>query len=436
MRFRWAVSALITVVLLVMVSVALVSVYFLFIQDYIASTGSAADNTPPQLAVESSSINGPLLTLYVANEGTDRGIIDAVYLEDLATGDLVRVPLGEVVVEPGEVIVLVVPLPPGLNTGKYLIKLAGPSYMSAPVAVTLTSENVAWSRFVRVTITNALAEELRDYQVRVVLDSNSFDFSATAPGGSDLRFYDLSTGTPLPYWIEAWDPVGGSAVVWVKVPSIPASSDKTIALYYGNPSARPMSCGPCTFDFFDDFEDGDVSDWRAYDATIEAATLGGRGVIKLVPGSATNFQHFAVPVPLDLNLTSYIVEGVLYDPNPAGSFLVHYLDDGNWWGIELYAGKHIFRPIIGWADKGWVYKTYGTTPTAQWYRLRVDVLPDSVTTYVNGTRVASWTIDPAYQFSDYTKVGIVEHRGYGPLYVDYMFVRKYAPQEPSVTVGP
>ena len=64
------------------------------------------------------------------------------------------------------------------------------------------------------------------------------------------------------------------------------------------------------------------------------------------------------------------------------------------------------------------------------------MLPDSVTTYVNGTRVASWTIDPAYQFSDYTKVGIVEHRGYGPLYVDYMFVRKYAPQEPSVTVGP
>ncbi|MEM0476126.1 MAG: DUF2341 domain-containing protein, partial [Candidatus Aenigmatarchaeota archaeon] len=41
--------------------------------------------------------------------------------------------------------------------------------------------------------------------------------------------------------------------IWVKVPSIPANSNKTIYLYYGNPSATSMSNGDNTFIFFDDF---------------------------------------------------------------------------------------------------------------------------------------------------------------------------------------
>lgn len=432
-----AISTLVTMVIIVMVAVALVSVYFLFISGYVSRSAGALGSTPPKLIVESYSLSGPTLTLYVANEGTENGTIEAAYMENMTTGEVVRIPVGEVVIGPGQVVPVNISIPPDLSPGKYLVKLSGPGYVSAPISVRLTSNNLGWGAYsTRVTIINRLAEELRDYQVRVVLNSTNFDFTKANSDGSDLRFYDPDARTLLPYWIEVWDPVSEEAVVWVRVHRIPASSNKTLIMYYGNPDAAPMSCGPCTFDFFDDFEDGDISDWRAYDATIEATTLGGRGVIKLVPGAVTYFQHFAVPTALNLNLTAYVVEGVLYDENPAGSFLVHYLDDGNWWGIELYAGKHIFRPVINGEDKAWVYITNGPTPRNQWYRLRVDVLPDRVVTYVNGSRVADWVIDPEYQFSNYTKVGIVEHRGFGPLYVDYMFVRKYAEQEPSVVVGP
>jgi hypothetical protein len=51
--------------------------------------------------------------------------------------------------------------------------------------------------------------------------------------------------------------------IWVKVPFIPASTTKTIYVYYGNPSATSTSNGTATFDFFDDFNDNsiDTSKW-------------------------------------------------------------------------------------------------------------------------------------------------------------------------------
>jgi hypothetical protein len=43
-----------------------------------------------------------------------------------------------------------------------------------------------------------------------------------------------------------------SAIVWVKVPSIP-NGDSTIYVYYGNGSVTTASSGDNTFVFFDDF---------------------------------------------------------------------------------------------------------------------------------------------------------------------------------------
>ncbi|MEM5810201.1 MAG: DUF2341 domain-containing protein [Candidatus Aenigmatarchaeota archaeon] len=58
----------------------------------------------------------------------------------------------------------------------------------------------------------------------------------------DIRFTD-SDGTQLNYWQEA------DGKFWVKVPSIPASSTKTIYVYYGNPNATSASSFGNTFGF-------------------------------------------------------------------------------------------------------------------------------------------------------------------------------------------
>ncbi|MFH7881016.1 MAG: DUF2341 domain-containing protein, partial [Candidatus Aenigmatarchaeota archaeon] len=75
----------------------------------------------------------------------------------------------------------------------------------------------------------------------------------------DIRFTD-SDGTQLNYWQEA------DGKFWVKIPSIPASSTKTIYVYYGNPYATSLSNGDNTFDFFEDFstDPNTNNKWEVY----------------------------------------------------------------------------------------------------------------------------------------------------------------------------
>jgi len=97
-----------------------------------------------------------------------------------------------------------------------------------------------------------------DYQVKVELTTSNFDYSHAKSDGSDLRFYDGSD-TQLSYWIENWNP-SGTSTIWVKVPT---ASTNAIFMYYGNSSADAVSTGSVTFDFFDDFEDGNYDGWTS-----------------------------------------------------------------------------------------------------------------------------------------------------------------------------
>ena len=87
----------------------------------------------------------------------------------------------------------------------------------------------------------------------IELNSSNFDFSKTQTNGEDIRFTDAS-GNLLDYWIEEWDSVNETAKVWVRVPSIPASSSTEIWMYYGNPMLASASNGESTFEFFENLE--------------------------------------------------------------------------------------------------------------------------------------------------------------------------------------
>ena len=114
-----------------------------------------------------------------------------------------------------------------------------------------------WQYCANINIDNTgNSENLTDYQVKIVLDSSNFDFSKANPDGSDIRFLDSDNNTPLSYWIEEWDSANEKATIWVKVPSIPASSNYIIYMYFGNAGATSESNGDNTFIFFDGFEGG------------------------------------------------------------------------------------------------------------------------------------------------------------------------------------
>ena len=93
-----------------------------------------------------------------------------------------------------------------------------------------------WRYYREVEIVNNNPYSYRDIQVKITLNSDNFDFSKANPDGSDVRVL-AEDCTPLPYWIEKWDPDQGEAVIWVKIPSIEANGRVKIMLVYGNPSA-------------------------------------------------------------------------------------------------------------------------------------------------------------------------------------------------------
>jgi hypothetical protein len=130
-----------------------------------------------------------------------------------------------------------------------------------------------WSRRAPVSISNP-GSGLTDYQVRVDVNYDT----DMQPDFDDIRFVDSDASTELSHWRESYT-ASTSAIFWVKIPSIP-SGTKTIYMYYGNDAASSASDGDATFEFFDDFEDGDISDWSQYGSgTVQIANDGGNYVL-------------------------------------------------------------------------------------------------------------------------------------------------------------
>jgi hypothetical protein len=109
--------------------------------------------------------------------------------------------------------------------------------------------NSSWQKRKEVHIDNTgNTNDLSNYQVRIDVGYDSdmkSDFS-------DLRFVNDS-GQELSYWIRNYT-ASSDATVFVKIPSIAASSTETIYMYYGNNSASSTSNASATLEFFDDFD--------------------------------------------------------------------------------------------------------------------------------------------------------------------------------------
>ncbi len=109
------------------------------------------------------------------------------------------------------------------------------------------------------------SNELTDYQVKLMLDTESLIAQGKMRSDcGDIRFVDSDGSTLLKYWIETGTCNSSNTVIWIKIPSIPASSTKTIYMFYGNPLAASLSNADDVFIFFDDFNSGvlDLNKWE------------------------------------------------------------------------------------------------------------------------------------------------------------------------------
>jgi hypothetical protein len=161
----------------------------------------------------------------------------------------------------------------GATNDQLLVDYCFIAQYAAPEPTASIGTEDGWSRRALVTINNP-GSALTDYQIMVDV---TYD-ADMQPDFDDIRFRDSDGSTELAHWRESYID-STSAVFWVKVPSVP-SGNKTIYMYYGNDAASDASDGDATFEFFDDFEDGDISDWSQYvNGIVQIANDGGNYVL-------------------------------------------------------------------------------------------------------------------------------------------------------------
>ncbi len=121
----------------------------------------------------------------------------------------------------------------------------------------LTQYLDGWSYRKPVTISNTSGAVLNSYQIKFTVTYASGKMKSDF---SDLRFTRLDGITILPHWIESYT-ASTSAVVWVKVDSIPIAGNQ-IFMYYGNSSASSTS----SFDNTNAFSTTGLVEWLKVDS--------------------------------------------------------------------------------------------------------------------------------------------------------------------------
>lgn len=120
----------------------------------------------------------------------------------------------------------------------------------------------SWSKRKRLTIANANANNYTNIPVKVDVTYDG-DMNSNF---TDLRFTDSSGTTSIPYWIES-SITSATSTVWVRVPSLPASSQAVVYMYYGTSTTQSLSSSTSTFSFIDDFEDDNITEYSGSDST-------------------------------------------------------------------------------------------------------------------------------------------------------------------------
>lgn len=129
-----------------------------------------------------------------------------------------------------------------------------------------------------------------DFPLLVRLDKDTFDFAQAKAHGEDIRFTG-STGAPLAFQIEYWDPVQGTASLWVRIPHIEGNARQAIHIHWGSADAPGESNAKAVFNE----SNGYLSVWHMVDpVTDEVGTLESKDVGTTTTGGIIGkARHFA-----------------------------------------------------------------------------------------------------------------------------------------------
>ncbi len=286
-----------------------------------------------------------------------------------------------------------------------------------------------WQYYRDITIDNTQnSNTLTNYQVLVTIDTASLISAGKMNNDcSDVRFTEADGITELSYWIEDGTCNTANTRIWVKVPSIPASSSYTIKMWYGNPGAVSQSNGDNVFIFFDDFNDGviDTNKWVFGGNPTEQ-----NGILTLNDASVREYLASINSFGDNYAITSkYRAPGGAQSSAGLGFSLSQISDFGGVNDVAIvfeYTDGNVYHDIID--ASGNRYRA--TTTQDDIYHI-YDIGRTNSYGYIyrDGTQIISNVVNTANAY-----VILSVRAGYTADF-DYVFVRAYTNPEPAASVG-
>ena len=293
-----------------------------------------------------------------------------------------------------------------------------------------------WLYRVPVTITNSNASAYTNFEVRDSINTAALVTAGKMKAdGGDIRFAD-SLCNPLSYYVMSGINTNAT-IIWVKVPSLPASGTRTVYMYYGNQSATSLSNANNTFAFYEGFDGNNLGRFSAACGSGNNATFAS-GVATF---SWTSSGIWASDSALS-NTEVYTTEANV----TAAS--------GNWPGIYAIrnTGTHQSMALLMGSGNVRVSKTpiSGTTPYCNGHNFVSPTMsaatPAGIWAFTwisTGSQVASFPGDGTWTTADSEQpkdaplnIGLGSiSSGNGSFSVDWVLARKYAPLQPSAANG-
>jgi len=293
------------------------------------------------------------------------------------------------------------------------------------------SDIPGWLYRRKITITNPNNYDLEHFQVAIDLNTDNFNFAVANPDGSDVRFA-IPTRSKIPYYVETWDDQSEKADVWVKVPYLPPNGRATLYIYYGNSTAESESDGEAVFDYFEDFLGTSApQDWivdeGGFDWSVDS--------LAKTATSQQNLAHYAGATfapPLIIEVKGH-ARGA-----ESGNVDVHFgmIDANNYYSVSINAFRNEIRISRVTDGSGTLLASKSYAYSDAWYIVSAIWKSD-------GTITASAQVfDTHEETATVTAVDTTYSSGYIGISgwntnntFDWVRVRKYAEQEPIVTVG-
>ncbi len=215
--------------------------------------------------------------------------------------------------------------------------------------------NTNWNYRVAIDINNPNSSTLNEYQVEVIMDSSQSNFwSHVQSDGRDVRFLDSDNLTQLSFYFDEFHYSSQFARFWVKLPTLPASSHKTIYLYYGNSAASDARDLIGTFSYSTPRVVGYIVSSDAAAQSLNVISLDNSN--QITDGTSTlnlNEQQVGSFPSSELNQNTPISATKLFFANSSGD-VTEALHPVSFAGTEFvyysYRQTNVFHILSPWGD--------------------------------------------------------------------------------------